>query len=143
MKSIKFFLSALMCIVFSNVAFADDKPIPVELLPAQAKIFVQTNFVGKKILYAQKDGNKYECFLDDGTKVEFKKNGTWDKVDCEGMGEVPEAIIPETIKQYVNDSFPGSKITKIDKERHGYDIELGNEIDLKFSHQGELMGMDD
>ena len=32
---------------------------------------------------------------------------------------------------------------KIDKEYYGYDVELSNEIDLKFSHQGELVGMDD
>ncbi len=30
MKQIKFFLAAIMCILVSNVAMADDTPIPVE-----------------------------------------------------------------------------------------------------------------
>ena len=32
---------------------------------------------------------------------------------------------------------------KIDKERHGYDIELSNDLELKFNKQGQLIGFDD
>lgn len=142
MKQIKFFLAAIMCILVSNVAMADDTPIPVEQLPAAAKTFVQTNFQGKRIIYAEKDWNSYECRLDDGTKIEFNRKGTWKKVDCH-MVAVPAAIIPAPIQQYVETSFPGNIITKIDKERYGYDIELSNDIDLKFNYQGMIIGMDD
>ena len=142
MKQIKFFLAAIMCILVSNVAMADDTPIPVEQLPAAAKTFVQTNFQGKRIIYAEKDWNSYECRLDDGTKIEFNRKGTWKKVDCH-MVAVPAAIVPATIQQYVETSFPGNIITKIDKERYGYEIELSNDIDLKFNYQGMIIGMDD
>lgn len=142
MKKIKFFLAALMCLLVSNAAMADDTPIPVEQLPAAAKTFVQTNFQGKRIIYAEKDWNSYECRLDDGTKIEFNRKGTWKKVDCH-VTAVPAAIIPAPITQYVETSFPGNIITKIDKERYGYDIELSNDIDLKFNYQGALIGMDD
>lgn len=142
MKKIKFFLAALMCLLVSNAAMADDTPIPVEQLPAVAKTFVQTNFQGKRIIYAEKDWNSYECRLDDGTKIEFNRKGTWKKVDCH-VTAVPAAIIPAPITQYVETSFPGNIITKIDKERYGYDIELSNDIDLKFNYQGALIGMDD
>jgi hypothetical protein len=142
MKQIRFFLVAMMTILVSNVALADDTPIPVEQLPAAAKAFVQTNFQGKRILYAEKDWNSYECRLDDRTKIEFNRKGVWKKVDC-NMTAVPAAIIPEAIRQYVSTNFAGTIITKIDKERYGYDIELSNDIDLKFNYQGALIGMDD
>lgn len=138
----KFFLAALLCMLVSNVALADDTPIPVEQLPVAAKTFVQTNFQGKKILYAEKDWNSYECRLDDGTKIEFNRKGNWKKVDCH-MTAVPAAIVPQAIQQYVATNFAGCIITKIDKERYGYDIELSNDIDLKFNYQGVLIGMDD
>lgn len=138
----KYFFAALMCILVSNVAMADDTPIPVEQLPAAAKTFVQTNFKGKKILSAEKDWNSYECRLDDGTKIEFNRKGTWKKVDCH-MVAVPAAIVPAAIQQYVSTNFPGTVITKIDKERYGYEIELSSDIDLKFNYQGVLIGMDD
>lgn len=131
-----------MCILVSNVAMADDTPIPVEQLPAAAKTFVQTNFKGKKILSAEKDWNSYECRLDDGTKIEFNRKGTWKKVD-RNMIALPAAIVPAAIQQYVSTNFPGTVITKIDKERYGYEIELSSDIDLKFNYQGVLIGMDD
>ena len=143
MKKIQFILTALLCLLVSNAALADDTPIPVEQLPAEAKTFVQTNFQGHKIIYAEKDWNSYECRLDDGTKIEFNKKGNWKKVDCNNMTAVPAGVVPITIQEYVKANFPGTLITKIDKERYGYEIELSNDIDLKFNYQGVLIGMDD
>jgi len=139
----RFFLAALVCMLTSATAFADDTPIPVDQLPAAAKTFVHSNFPGKKILYAEKDWNSYECRLDDGTKIEFNKKGNWKKVDCHNLVAVPSGIVPVTIQEYIKSNFPGCLITKIDKERYGYDIELSNDIDLKFNYQGVLIGMDD
>ena len=142
MKQIRIFLVALMSLLMTNAAMADDTPIPAEQLPAAAKNFVSAHFQGKTILYAEKDWNSYECHLNDGTKIEFRRNGAWDKVDCH-MTAVPAAIVPAAIQQYVNTNFAGNVITKIDKERYGYDIELSNDMELKFNHQGILIGMDD
>lgn len=141
-KSTKMLMVAFVCLMTSTTCFADDKPIPVEKLPAAAKTFVQDNFTGKKILFAQKDWRTYECYLDDGTQIDFRKDGTWDKVDCK-MAAVPEAIIPAAIQNYVKANFPDIVITKIDKERHGYDVELSNSMELKFNQQGAIIGMDD
>lgn len=141
MKQMKFLLMALMCLMSSSI-LADDTPISVEQLPATAKTFVQTNFKDKKIVYAEKDWNSFECRLDDGTKIEFNKKGNWKKIDRK-LTAIPEGIVPETILEYVKANFPGCVVTKIDKERYGYDIELSNDIDLKFNYQGVLMGMDD
>ena len=71
------------------------------------------------------------------------KKGAWTKVDCQGMTAVPAAIVPAAMQQYVNANFPGCVITKIDKERYGYEIELSNDVDLKFNNQGQIIGFDD
>ena len=142
MKHTRFLMMALLCLMVSAVCRADDTPISPEALPAAAKDFVKKTFPGKTIVYAEKDWNSYECRLDDGTKIEFNKKGTWDKVDCHTRA-IPSSIVPATIQQYVNTHFNGCVITKIDKERYGYDIELSNDIDLKFSYQGAFLGMDD
>ena len=68
-------------------------------------------------------------------------DGEWDKVDCY-MLPVPAALVPETIKQYVKANFPDAVINKIDKERYGYEIELSNNLELKFNKQGMLMQID-
>ena len=96
MKQVKYLLMALMCLISSSV-MADDTPIPVEQLPEAAKTFVQTNFKGQKIVYAEKDWNSFECRLADGTKIEFTKKGAWKKIDRKAAA-VPEAIVPAAIQ---------------------------------------------
>ena len=135
-------LMALVCLMMSAVCFADDFPIPVEQLPAAAKTFVQKTFPGKKIIYAEKDNGKYEARLDDGTEIDFDRKGNWDKVDCH-VTPVPAALVPAAIQQYVSANFATEVITKIDKERYGFEIELSNDLDLKFNKAGALIGMDD
>ena len=141
MKVMRFLLMALMCLMTSSI-MADDTPIPVEQLPEAAKVFVKDNFKGQKIIYAEKDWNSFECRLADGSKIEFNKKGTWKKIDRKAIA-VPAGIVPETIMEYVKANFPGCDVTKIEKERYGYEIELSNDIDLRFNYQGVLIGMDD
>jgi hypothetical protein len=138
----KLILVAVLGLLFSAVAYAD-VPVPVDQLPDAIKIFVQQNFPENPIVYAEQDWNSYECRLNNGTKVEFDKNGEWKKVDCEMMTVVPAAIIPDAIKQYVSSTFADSPIIKIEKERYGYKVELANDLELMFNKQGAFMGMDD
>ena len=146
MKTTRLFLVAVICLMQSVTSMADDRMIPVSQLPATVKTFVANNFPGKNIAYAEKDvefgGTKYEVRLNDGAKIEFDKKGNWDNVDCNTYA-VPAALVPASIAQYVKANFPGTTIVKIDKERHGYDIELSNDIELKFNKSGALIGMDD
>ncbi len=141
MKKMKSLFVALTCLLVS-VSCGVDKVIPVEQLPAVVNTFMQTNFPGKKIIYAEKDGRSFECRLDEGTKVDFNKLGEWTKVDCHAAA-VPEAIVPAAIKTYVASNFPNALITQIEKVRRGYDVELSNKLDLKFSPEGLLLKMDD
>ena len=126
----------------ANVCYADDRPIPVEKLPAAAKEFVKTHFPKSKIIYAEKDWKRYETRMNDGTEIDFDSKGNWDKVDYK-MTAVPEALVPQAIAQYVASNFPDAVVTKIDKERFGYEIELSNDLELKFNKAGVLLSMDD
>ena len=146
MKKSVFFLAALVCMMMQSVSsFADDRVIPAEQLPAAAKTFIQKTFPGQAVSYATIDFDgrkKYEVHLSNGTEVDFDKNGTWDKVDC-NYSAVPASLVPSTIANYVKTHFAGAKVVKIDKERYGYDVELSNELELKFNKQGQLMNIDD
>ena len=147
MNKNKFFLVALLCMLLQSVTcLADDKIIPVEQLPAPAKTFVKKYFPQATIEYATKDtefmGTTYEVRLSDGTEVDFNKKGNWDNVDCKTKA-VPASLVPAAIAQYVKAHYPNTVIVKIDKERGGYEIELSNDLDLKFNSKGKLIGIDD
>ena len=146
MKKSAIFFVALVCMMMQTVStFANDRIIPAEQLPAAAKTFIQKTFPGQTISYAKIDfdGRKtYEVCLSNGIEVEFDKNGTWDKVDC-NYTAVPADLVPANIANYVKTSFPGAEIVKIDKERYGYEVELSNDLDLKFNKSGQMLRVDD
>jgi len=142
MKLFRLLSVAAVCLLFTAVSCAHDRIIPVTQLPAQAQTFIKTHFADKTVAYAKQDGAKYEVKFNDGAEVEFDRRGNWDNVDCK-FTAVPEAIVPEQIKNYVAANHPGALITKIDKERYGYEIELSNSLELKFDRNFNIFDIDD
>ncbi|MBR6283368.1 MAG: PepSY-like domain-containing protein [Muribaculaceae bacterium] len=123
-----------------------DRPVAAADLPAPITAFINQHFLGQTIIYADKDleltGFSYDVMLANGTQLDFGTDHEWDKIDCK-MTAVPASVVPPTIATYVQTTFPGNMIVKIDKERYGYDVELANDMELKFNHQGAVIGMDD
>ena len=148
MKTNKLFLLAFAAMVMqSTVSFADDNDIiiPAEQLPTSAQTFVKETFPNNTIMYVEKDGYvnpTYEVHLSNGARVDFDRKGIWNKVDTQ-LEPVPALLIPTAIDNYVKTNFANTHITKIDKEPYGYEIELSNNLDLKFNKAGALIGMDD
>lgn len=141
-----FILSGIFALVLLMTA-CSDKPVVPEQLPVQVLNFMQQNYPGETISFAQKDleltGWKYEVFLADGTHIEFDTNDMWDKIECPMTRPVPMGLIPAPVATNLQANFPGTVVTKIDKENNGYEIELANGIELKYNQQGAVMDIDD
>ena len=146
MKITRFLLTAFVALAASAVCFADDRPIPVEQLPAAAKTFVKENFPENPIVYAKIDiemqKTEYEARLSDGSKVEFDAQGNWIQVDCHYKA-VPAVLVPQAIAAYVQSKFPDVAITKISRKWYGYEVELLSDLDLRFDKEGAFIGYDD
>ncbi len=86
----------------------------------------------------------YDVKLVNGTKIEFSNSGKWTSVDCKTR-EVPEGIIPKTIRTYVKKNFPEVKIVKIEKTSTKYEVGLSDDVELTFNLLGQFksMKMDD
>ena len=142
----KFVLSGIFALVLLMTGCSDKPVMPTEL-PAPVMSFIQQTYPGQTITFAQKDleltGWKYEVFLADGSHVEFDTDDTWDKVESPMTQPVPAQLIPAPIATHLQANFPGAFVTKIDKERNGYEIELATGVELKYNKQGALMEMDD
>ena len=119
MKTIRFYMVALMCMMVATTTFAFDRQVPQQKLPAAAKAFIQKNFSGKSIVYVEEDvefmKTTYAVRLNDGTKVEFDSKGVWDKVDCK-IKSVPKAAVPSSIAGYVKVNYcPDGVLTIAEK----------------------------
>ena len=142
MKNVFILLLTLMTM---QCATATDKPINVNQLPAKAQTFVETYFKSQKVILVTQDdellNKNYDISFSNGDKVEFDKNGNWTEVNCKAG--VPEAIVPETIRNYVKTNFPEERIVQIEKERKGTQIKLSNRMELTFNAKGKLIEVDD
>ena len=139
-------VSGIFALVLLMTGCSDKPVLPTEL-PAPVMSFIQQTYPGQTITFAQKDleltGWKYEVFMADGSHVEFDTDDTWDKVESPMTQTVPALLIPAPIATHLQANFPGAFVTKIDKERNGYEIELATGVELKYNKQGALIEMDD
>lgn len=144
MKKIALFFASVMA--FAGVASADDKPITFEQLPAKAQQFIKTNFPQEKIAFTSLDrdifGDTYDVLFASGTKLEFTDKGEWKEIKCK-YSTVDEKFIPEQIRNYVTDTYPGTKYVKIEKGKNGYEVELTNGLELTFDRNFVLIDIDD
>ena len=145
MKKILFALVAIFTLGISNAAADNDKLINKSELPVQAQQFIDAHFANVKLTYAKLERDfferSYEVVLADGTKIEFASNGSWRDVDCR-YEEVPAAIVPQPIREFVASTHPGEKILKIEKDRGYYEVKLSNRYELTFNKDYKIVDID-
>lgn len=145
MKKMMFLFVSLF--VMNLVVFADnDKPIQVTEMPKGAQSFVKSHFANQSVAVAKMETDffdkTYDVIFTNGDKVEFDKKGNWTKVDCEHT-QVPQAVIPAAIQQYVSKNYPDAKVVKIEKtDRKGFDVDLSNGFDIEFDKKMRVVEID-
>ena len=108
--------------------------------------FVEQYFPKVTVQMVMPDEDDIDVVLNDYTKIEFKLNYEWKKVDCEHsttFTSVPATLVPEQITAYVNANFPNATIKKLEKKYMGWEIELNNGLELKFNKNFKVMEIDD
>lgn len=139
-------LLMLAAVLSVGVTTARDKSIAPADLPRAAQLYIEKNFGKNKVHHAKVDakllGSKeYDVILKDGTELEFDSNGALTEIDC-GVKEVPSKIVPAAIADYVKRYFPGQKIHSMEIKSSGYEVDLGNGVEIKFDNAGNFKRVD-
>lgn len=125
---------------------AEERVIDKSQLPMSAQSFIKEYYPNDKVSLATMEKSvldkDYKVILTNGVKVEFDGKGNWSSVECKKGSQVPAEIIPANINSYVKSSFPKSKIEKIERDKRFIDIDLNNDIELKFNLKGALVEFD-
>ena len=145
MKKIVFLFISLFAMNFVALA-GNDKPIQVSEMPKAAQLFIKNHFADLSVAMAKVETDfldkNYDVVFTNGNKVEFDKKGNWTNVDCEHT-QVPVAILPEAIRQFVAKNYPDAKVLKIEvTDRKGYDVELSNGFELEFDKRMNVIDVD-
>ena len=146
MKKIILALAAIFSIGVFSASADNDKIINKNQLPAKAQQFISEHFDGVDLSYAKEERDilkkSYEVRLANGVKLEFSDKGVWEEIDCQ-FSEVPAAIIPVAIKNYIDENFAGEKVISIERNRFNYEVKLSNRLELKFDKDFNIYDIDD
>lgn len=132
--------------LFVGVAMGDNKPITLDRLPHKAQTFLKQHFPDCKATFVTQDDDliakDYEVMLENGVKIDFASSGEWQDVEVR-QGSVPAAIIPADIASYVKQRYSTERITRIERDRYTWEVELSNGLELKFDKYFRLIDIDD
>ena len=140
MKKLIFAFIAVVCFGFTS-AMAQNTNVNPSITQ-----FVTQHFPNATVQMVMPDEDDIDVVLNDYTKIEFRLNNEWKKVDCEHsttFTAVPATIVPEQITAYVTANFPNAIIKKLEKQFRGWEIELNNGLELKFNSNFRVMEIDD
>lgn len=122
----KIFLLAIAALLSASAAIADDEKITdlePKKLPPIAQNIIRAYFPETQIILAQKKKSKvrhnFEVHLDNGTEIQFDKDGQWTLVDC-GELPIPQRMIPGKIQMFLNEKIHNPEVKKMFKDQKGY-----------------------
>lgn len=147
MKKVILNAVVVMLAVFTMTSCDKEQNIQPGDLPSAASTFLSTYFSDLSISHAKKEkdglfGREYTVYLEDGTEIDFDKNGNWIDVDGAGNNPIPTGFILESIVAYVAEKYPSADITAIERNRTGFEVELTNGMDLEFDKNGNFTRVD-
>lgn len=140
-------LVALVCLFsFQVTACADnDKLIDFNQLPATAQQLVKKYFPTQKVAATTVESGllqkSYDVVFASTDKIEFDSKGNWTEIRCR-KSAVPTALVPAAITNYVKNTYEGSTILSIEKERNEYEIHLANGLEITFNSKFQVIDID-
>ncbi|MDE5998403.1 MAG: PepSY-like domain-containing protein [Muribaculaceae bacterium] len=143
----KFFM--ILAVVFGIITASagNNKSHDVSVLPEQAQQVLKQNFKSEisHIKIGKEFGQirEYDVVMTDGSEIYFDKHGNWKEVEVSPKMSVPSAIIPNPIITFVKDNQKEAKVTGIEKKNYGYEVELSNGMDVRFTEKGKFIRYDD
>ena len=143
----KLFTVLMAVLITAGIAVAgervtrDKSELPQDARTVLDKHFPKVGINHIKVESGAFGSKDYEVILNDGTEIDFNKDGSIKEIDC-GTTAVPATLVLKPIRDYVSANFAGAKIVGMEVKRGGYDIELSSGVDLKFDRAGNFKKID-
>ena len=145
MKKLMLILAVLFSVVTATAR--DNYSHDVDILPRAAQTMLSENFKAdiSHIKIGKEFGKirKYDVIMTDGTEISFDKHGNWKDVEVALDASVPAAFIPSPINTFIRKNQAKARVTGIEKNANGYEVELSNGVDVRFSAKGKFLRYDD
>ena len=134
-------MAMVMTMSLTMSADDDDRVITYQQLPQAAQTFLKQHFAKKVPLVVTADWDDYTIVYESGEKVEFDKKGNWKEIVCR-TSKVPNDVLPQQIKTYIQKNYPGKSVVKLDRHRSVYEVKLNNGMEIEFNRNFQVIDVD-
>ena len=114
-------------------------------IPIAIKAYVETHFNANEIIRAEKETESgsitFAIYLTENVNLEF--NSALLITNIDGVTELPNSVIPQTILDYVAANYSANFITDWDLETNYQEVELNNNLELEFDLNGNFIRVND
>ena len=151
----KKFLILIMCCVMTITIHAQVKVVSKNKLPKNIINFIESNYSDRKVMTYQIDYtnynfnriNEYEIIYENGTKIEFLKNGQLQSIECGRLDFVKWNIFPEPISYFIKKKFPERLVLDYSieyrcKKPYKYEVKLNTGLELVFNKKYQLISIE-
>ncbi len=130
----------------TTALFADEFTTDAAKLPDTVRSYVEKSFPTAKIIGIKIDREMaviedYKVILSDYTKIEFRPSGELKELENKTVG-IPANLLPSVIADYITKNCHSTKPIKFEIKPYGFEVELANGLELKFSRDGKLLEID-
>ena len=143
MKYFRLFIICVSALIFSVCLYYQS--ITENSLPLRAQNFLNINFPGNNIetVALYQNGGGYEVDIDFGYNFIFYNTGLWKKItatndEAKAKG-IPRSCIHKSMVNVIDNSYPHSKITSIERKNKNYIIILNDKYQLEISGYGIII----
>ncbi len=142
----KLFLILAVVIGVATASARNNYSHDVNILPEAAQTVLKENFKAEvsHIKIGKEFGQirEYDVVMADGSEISFDKHGTWKEIEVGKRASVPSDLIPNAIKTFVKENQQKANVTGIEKKNYGYEVELSNGQDVRFTEKGKFIRYD-
>ncbi len=145
--NMKKWILTLACVfaLGTTVSADNERPTTIDQLPAAAQQVIKQHFSTLKVALAKVESGllekSYDVIFTNGCKVEFGRDGQWTEISCKNSA-VPAALVPAPIGKYLKATYPGVRITGIEKDRKEYEVQLSNGTEVTFNSKFQVIDID-
>jgi len=144
-RQLRLTAAALLICAFVVTSCESKKKKSADQLPKTVTSWISSNFADHPILQSieEKEGlsTTYNIILKGNISLEF--NGDGEITDIDSNTELPTAVIPPKIADYVASTYTERTITGWSLDNRNQEVELDNGMTLKFDMQGQFLRIDD
>ena len=145
MNLLKNLISISILGAFLSLSSCDkEKLVPAQEFPSVIETYVCEHFRSNKIIQVVEDqdglSKTYDVILDGNINLEF--NNKMEIIEIDANNQLPESVIPDKIKTYVNENFPNNTITDWKIDDKNQEVKLDSGLEIKFSMEGDLIRID-